>query len=236
MQIIGFNEISKFEFCQEKSSVFGSYDYMKGKEEASSYKKLSFGMFGKSVKEAKAFYPQLHLHIPKNTWSKFTFYLRKYLLPFRWKAVYLYEKKKLTQILVHQKTPDCALTDKIKEIYNTPPMVANLIGKSAYKECFGNEFHLEKKDRRETYQISHPIGNWFGKEIISGKYEARHIYRVRGVFSGVKFFFLKKFSSNWNTNDFALTIGKTVIYREEFLYRKEPLTPCTEKIFPDHSV
>lgn len=55
MQIIGFNEISKFEFCQEKSSVFGSYDYMKGKEEASSYKKLSFGMFGKSVKEAKPF-------------------------------------------------------------------------------------------------------------------------------------------------------------------------------------
>lgn len=196
MKIYGNN--TDFKTFSEEKTLFGSIDTLDGSTKTVATVRTSF-LWGTSS-YSKSFKPRLHVHIPKNAWSVFTGKLREYLLPWRWKAVYLDEEGKTTtpkKILICTSLSEGELPDGLNKLAGASWFKTNLIARGIYYEVFGKEYFVFGVPKRLDTEIAHPLGRIFGVMHKSGPFQFFPIYRARDLLSTCRYYLLKRFSSDW---------------------------------------
>lgn len=191
MKILGEKKSSFPHFVQEKG-LFGVNDTLKGKPITRTWYECN--MFGET-KYSQTMTPTLYLHLFKNCSSTFTGYLREYLLPWRWQAVFLKEGMNFQRALVCTAPLGKDLPEKIKLALGKSKLIAHLIEKDSYEEIQGKEFIKIDDGITRSYEILHPWGKFFGSFTGFIKGQICQIYRKQNFFSFLTYYFLKIFSS-----------------------------------------
>jgi hypothetical protein len=180
---------------QTETTILGNRDVLVGDEH-----RTYFPFFGETS-ETDIFQRKLHIHIADTSWSRFTGFLREYLLPWRWKTAYLdredgtFPKK----ILVCASPWDDTLSRHLKSLLNKSLCVANLIHSNNYEEIYDQDYLcLPGTLRPRTTTFSHPLGAWYGRMTkINDTVQYCDVILDRGILSQIKMLFLKKFSNEW---------------------------------------
>ncbi len=190
MKIYGDIDTTKFtNFTQEPGLLFGNNDVLKGE----AIKTYSIGPFRSRVEES-SYEPKLFLHIPTNMWSSFTGLLREYLLPWRWQVAHI-DQIAPSQILVNISDAENHASSKLKRVLGKPLFEAHLIKQNRYDEIFGSEFiRVKTTSEKRVIEIRRPLMGFY-KEFTSDN--LCHIYRPRSLFSLIKYYLLRQFSSTW---------------------------------------
>lgn len=197
MKIYGDVASSKFKtHVREPGIICGHNDVLMGNR--LTFRNITFSFFG-NRDESITVQPKLYLHISNTGWSSFTGILREYFLPWRWKAAYL-DQENGTQpqrILVCTSVCEGELSDHLRLLLGKSLFVTNLINANRYYEIFNQEYLIIPRQEYCINTISHPLGEWLGLHTLFGSNNLCHIHRVRGVFSSLKYHFLKHFSREW---------------------------------------
>lgn len=182
----------------EKGIFYGHNDVLVGEEvrvETTTYSPI----FGET-RETEIFQKKLYIHIADSPWSKFTGYLRQYLLPWRWKTAYLDQEDGTPpkEILVCVDIWNNHFSNHLKSLLGKSLCVADLISRHIYEEIFGQEYLLVPGVERHTTKIIHPLGELIGSSLKFG--DTDNYYRIvteQGMFSKLESLFLKTFSKEW---------------------------------------
>ena len=227
VKIIGNSENSKFRTFSKEPGWFGSNDVLKGKKETVHY---YASIWGRSH-NIKTVIPTLYLHIPNTPWSSFTGKLRQYLLPCLWKRAFFDqgEGKIPLEGLVCTYAKEGELSGRLKKILGKSWFVTNLAEKKCYDEIFGREYIRARNVSKipRPIQINDPLGKWAGFHLEPSSTDILcHIYRQRGLFSFLTYYFLKIFSNDWQ--EISLTVNKV---SEKILIKKSDEKTLTKLNF-----
>lgn len=199
MQIYGDEPLTQFKrFEHEPGILWGNNDLVKGEKEK--FQRMTSSFFG-TKDERIAREPKIYLHISSTPWSTFTGRIRKYGLPWRWKVIYLDQgdqslpKEALLCTSVH----DGELSERLQQVVGQTRFVLSLLNSNQYAEIFGQEYlRIADGSAQHGNRIVHPLGEWAGLHLepISTDTLCR-IYRIKGIFSLVRYHLLKFVSSQW---------------------------------------
>jgi len=208
MKIYGDDVSTLFKtYTQEPNLIYGYNDVLVG--DRNTIKKFTFSPFG-NTSETLITQPKLFLHISNTIWSSFTGMLKEYFLPWRWKVAYLDQENGTPpqRILVCINVHDGQLSDRLKKVIGKSMFVINLINAHHYDEIFGQEYlRTPPRQGQSVQRFIHPLGKIFGLQIgYKHPNHLCHIYRIRGIFSLLKYHFLKNFSQEWE--EVAMQIGQ----------------------------
>jgi hypothetical protein len=185
-------------FVQEPGWVWGHNDVLIGDRISGVLTKSS--CFG-TTKKGVSYLPKLYLHISNSFWSSFTGMLRKFCLPWRWKAVYLKEGNDPAPkpILICTNVHQGKLSDRLNALVRQSLFITNLIDDNRYEEIFGREYlKVPSQSGEQSIRFAHPLGECVGLRITgTTNVDFCHIRRIRGVFSFFQYHLLKRLSSNW---------------------------------------
>lgn len=186
-------------FEQEKGRVYGFNDIVKGDSDVDNEEKV----------------PKLYLHIPRNIWSSCTLILREYLLPWRWKAIYLDIYGISTRVLVSGN--DLESAGRLPEFINQTLLTTHLLSRFTYEEVLGQEYLLVDDDdfykhervrdfgtgwigitpKEPTYELVkfiHRFGEKFGSEERKTSDHYYSFFSKRNFFSWLQYEYLKRYS------------------------------------------
>lgn len=198
MRIWGDAKSSPFRtYAQEPGILYGHDDVLRG--ERQNIQQLTFSLFGSTQKSISR-QPRLYLHLFNTDWSRFTGFLREFLLPWRWKAAYLDREDGSApeRILVWTSPLEGELSEELEAVLGQPLLIANLANDGQYCEYFGKEYLLLPTDGEHDLEIPHPLGRWAGGvSIPNSRQEVYSIHRIRGIFSFITYYLLLIFSSEW---------------------------------------
>lgn len=198
----------------------GNNDVLQGKKEVS--RSITSSFFGTWESE-KIIHPGIYLHIPKNCWSIFTAVLRKNLLFWRWHTVYL-DRENGThpqKILICTCVRDGKLPNQVQKLLGQSWFITNLIKEECYEEIFGKEYLIIKnvcKPRQLKIFSSDPIINGV-HIIVNTPHMYCHIYRKRGLYSILMYYFLKFFSNTWKEVTISMDgVSETMLIQKKDQY------------------
>jgi hypothetical protein len=232
MRIFGDDLKSEFNtIAKEPGVLFGKNDVFLGSKK--SLYSFHFSLFG-SGETVRQYVPKLYLHIPTNRWTSLTGKFRQYCLPWRWKTAYLDRQDGTDpcKILICTAIKDASMTSRIKMLLGKSLMITNLINTGAYDEFFGRQF-LRIKGQKESNvnRVYHPLGKFFGIHLEFNSDQLCPIHCSQGIYSNVKYFFLKKYSTYWK--EVAVHTSKAtenILIRkddEPLLFRLDPIAKFT---------
>ena len=197
MKIYGDEKSSSFKTFSKDYWLFGSDDVLKGKEYT--FRRSTSSLFG-TYHYTKTCAPKLYLHIPTDLWSWLTGLAREYLLPWRWKSAYLDREdgKAPKRILICTSVEEGVLTDRINLLLGKSLFVTNLIKQDSYDEAFGREYIRAKNVKPwDSQKVCHPFGELVGHRLEFSRDLLCPIYRIRGLFSMMKYSLLKESPTYW---------------------------------------
>lgn len=207
MKIYGDDVSTLFKtYTQEPDLIYGYNDVLVG--DRSITRKFTFSSSG-NISKTIVIQPKLFLHISNTVWSSFTGMLKEYFLPWRWKVAYLDQENGTPpqRILVCTRVHDGKLSDRLKKVIGHSMFAINLINANYYDEIFGQEYLRTPRQGQPEQTFTHPLGKSFGLQIgYNHPNHLCHIYRIRGIFSLLKYHFLKNFSQEWE--EVAMQIGQ----------------------------
>lgn len=208
MKIYGDEASSQFKtYAQETGRIYGHNDVLLGDKQT--FRRVTYSFFG-DANEYVTVQPKLYLHICRNAWSSFTGKLKEYFLPWRWQVAYL-DAENGTQpqrILVCTSTSQGKLSSRLNLLLGKSLFAANLINADYYDEIYDQEFLRvpEQNNQGKENRIVHPFGEWAGVYSEFASSSLCHIYRIKGIFSLLRYHFLKRFSKEWE--EVALQAGQ----------------------------
>lgn len=213
MRILGDEASTQFRrYVREPGAICGHNDVLVGEEER--FRRISGNGFFGITDEFVTRQPTLYLHISNSPWTTFVGYLKEHCLPWIWSAVYLDPENgtPAERVLIYT---GGELTRRLQAVAGQPLWIARLIEADRYIEILGQEFfRIPHGDHLHETRVSHVLGEWAGVHVEIGPYQLCPIYRVRGLFSLLTYYFLKLFSSEWEEK--TVSIGNA---QETFLIR-----------------
>ncbi len=214
MKIYGDAPTTEFtKHLKEPGLLYGHNDVLAGKPERvyRIYHSLCESSEGWTTHQ-----PKIYLHRFNNFWSRLTGLLREYCLPWRWKVAYLdtigypYERA-----LVCTKVKDGKLSDTLKAVIGKSSSFVAMIESEKYEQIAGKEFLKSRLSDGEQcdYRIVSSWGEWSGATLLhNSTFSFQQVYRIRGIFSFFKYYYLRHFSSEWQEyqiNDETVLLKKT---------------------------
>lgn len=199
MKIYGDEASARFKtYVQESGTICGHNDVLVGDRQT--IRRVTSSFF-RTTYENITIQPRLYLHIFNTFWSSVTGILREYCLPWRWKVAYLDQENgtPLQRILVCTSVSDGKLPDRLNALVGQSLFVTNLIKANQYEEIFRQEYlRIPSQNGLHENRIIHPLGEWAGFRIeCDNPDDLCHVYRIRGIFSFLKYHLLKNLSSTW---------------------------------------
>lgn len=199
MKIYGDEASTQFRtYVQEPGIIYGHNDVLVGDRQTN--RRITSSFLG-ATDEWVTTQSKLYLHIFNSFWSSFTGALREYFLPWRWKAAYLDQENgtRPQRILVCTSVHGRELSDHLNALIGQSLFITNLMIANQYVEIFGQEYlRIYSQNGLHENRIVSPLGEWVGLHIeINSQYDLCHIHRIRGIFSLLKYHFLKNLSTEW---------------------------------------
>lgn len=195
-----YGDIVSAQLAKMPGVIYGHNDVLTRERE--SLRRATYDGLTGSTTDGMIFTPsKLYLHISNTPWSFFTGMLREYCLPWRWKGAYLDpEDGTGPQRILVCPSVDGELFGILNQVIGQSSVfVINLIKGERYEEHYGREYlKIPRQGSTHNIEIIHPLGEWAGSVTkFNRPFDLCHIHRIRGVFSSLKYHFLKTFSSEW---------------------------------------